>query len=86
MAAMIASEGSAMVETNERLARVQRSIAEVEADGRPARLKIALLTALRRERDALSAAQGVDLPATEKPSKPPARDGSGRHGMAQKEP
>jgi hypothetical protein len=49
-----------MVETNERLARVQRSIAEVEADGRPARLKILLLTALHRERDALLAVQGVD--------------------------
>ena len=59
--------GSAMVETNERLARVQRSIAEVEADGRPARLKILLLTALRRERDALLARQEIDLPATKKP-------------------
>jgi hypothetical protein len=67
-----------MVETNERLARVQRSIAEVEADGRPARLKILLLTALRRERDALLAPQEVDLPATKKLSNPPARDGSER--------
>jgi hypothetical protein len=56
-----------MVETNERLARVQRSIAEVEADGRPAGLKILLLTALRRERDALLARQEIDLPATKKP-------------------
>jgi hypothetical protein len=55
------------------LARVQRSIIEVEADGRPARLKVALLTALQRERDALLALQGIDLPATMKLSKPPAR-------------
>jgi len=67
-----------MGETNERLARVQRSIIEVEADGRPARLKVALLTALQRERDALLALQGIDLPATKKLSKPPARDGSER--------
>ena len=67
-----------MVETNERLARVQRSIVEVEADGRPARLKILLLTALHRERDALVALQGIDLPATKKLSKTPARDGSER--------
>ena len=68
-----------MVETNERLARVQRSIAEVEADGRPARLKILLLAALRRERDALLAPQEVDLPVTKKPL-------NRRPGMAQKEP
>jgi hypothetical protein len=71
-----------MVETNERLARVQRSIIEVEADGRPARLKVALLTALQRERDALLALQGIDLPATKKLSKPPTRDGSERTGRS----
>ena len=76
---MHSGRGSAMVETNERLARVQRSIAEVEADGRPARLRILLLTALRRERDALLAPQEVDLPATKKPL-------NRRPGMAQKEP
>ena len=68
-----------MVETNERLARVQRSIIEVEADGRPVRLKVALLAALHRERDALLAPQEVDLPATKKPL-------NHRPGMAQKEP
>ena len=76
---MHSGRGSAMVETNGRLARVQRSIAEVEADGRPPRLKILLLTALRRERDALLAPQEVDLPATKKPL-------NRRPGMAQKEP
>jgi hypothetical protein len=65
-----------MVESNERLVRIQRSIAEVEADGRPTGLKVSLLAALCRERDALLALQGVDLPATKKPSTPPARGGA----------
>jgi hypothetical protein len=55
-----------MLETNARLARVQRSIAEVEADGRPAALKAALLAALRKERDTLVALPRVDVPPVKK--------------------
>jgi hypothetical protein len=38
---------------NTRLARVNRSIAEIERDGRPLGIKQNLLAALRKERDAL---------------------------------
>ena len=44
-----------MSTNSERLRRIERSIAELQADGRPARLKEGLLTALRRERDSLKA-------------------------------
>jgi hypothetical protein len=42
-------------EIDDRLSRLERSIADVEGDGRPARIKDALLAALRKERDLLVA-------------------------------
>ena len=44
-----------IAKTKERLARVERSIVDVEADGRPMQIKQALLAALRKERDVLKA-------------------------------
>jgi hypothetical protein len=40
---------------SERLRRIERSISQLEADSRPARLKEGLLSALRKERDSLKA-------------------------------
>jgi hypothetical protein len=49
----------------DRLRRVERSLAELETDSHPARLKEGLLSALRRERDSLVAA--TERPDQEKP-------------------
>jgi hypothetical protein len=48
----------------ERLRRIERSLAELEADSRPARHKEGLLSALRKERDSLKFSKP---PAKQKP-------------------
>lgn len=53
-----------MSDDTERLRRIERSLAELEADSRPARLKEGLLSALREERDSLKASR---QPAEKKP-------------------
>jgi hypothetical protein len=55
------SAGSDAAQSNGRLARVNRSIAEIERDGRPLGIKQNLLAALRKERDALEAALAKPL-------------------------
>ena len=55
---------------NELLARIERSIAELQDDGRPAGVKEELLAALRRERDALRVLIPVPIaPANRKHSR-----------------
>ena len=53
-----------MSDDTERLRRVERSLADLEADSRPERLKEGLLSALRKERDSLKASAP---PAKKKP-------------------
>ncbi len=53
-----------MSDNTDRLRRIEKSISELEADNRPARLKEGLLSALRKERDSLKASTP---PAKKKP-------------------
>jgi hypothetical protein len=55
------------VAATDRLARVEKSIADVQSDCRPPGIKQSLLAALRKERDALKAAAHPPETAMNKP-------------------